>query len=107
MSVSEKIDLARSKVNARAFDKFTDDKRREFLDRLHVAAQPIKGKLATGLTVFSPPRVKLTDWEKHFVADHVSEPRPFTDAIRNCIDELRREHEHRLSAIASAKEDRP
>lgn len=96
MTTSEKIEAARSRVNTRAFNNFLDNKRRTFLDRLHVAAQPATTRATDGREVVKLPLIRLTEWEQVFVADLVSEPRPLTDPQRDKIDELRRRHESRL-----------
>lgn len=38
----------------------------------------------------------VTDWEAQFIADHLDQPRPFTDAQRQAIDQMRERYEHRL-----------
>lgn len=93
--VTKAIEAARSIVNTRAFDNYMDNQRRKFLDCLLVASQPEQVKIGTD-TATKAPKVRLTDWEQQFVESHVREKRPFTDAIRNCIDELRSKHQHRL-----------
>lgn len=95
MSITEQIDLARSKTNWATLDRLLDDQRRAFLDRLHVAAQDAEIK-RDGITVIKPARVRLTEWEQRFVTDHVTEQRPFTDPIRAAIDEMRKRYERQL-----------
>ncbi|HEV2329218.1 MAG TPA: hypothetical protein VGY56_10560 [Verrucomicrobiae bacterium] len=89
MTISEQIDLARSKVNWKALDRMLDDQRRDFIDVLHVVAQDVE-KTVNGATVIQRAAIRLTDWEKHFVASLVAEPREFTHRQRECIDELRK-----------------
>lgn len=91
--VTTAIETARSLVNTRAYNNFLDNQRRAFLDKLHVAAQPLVIRGNDGTETIKRPKVRLTDWETQFVASHVAKKRPFTDAIRKCIDELREEHE--------------
>jgi hypothetical protein len=93
--VTKAIELARQKVNTRAFNNYLDNQRRAFLDKLLVASQHVVIGVGSD-SVIKPPRVRLTDWEQQFVASHVAEKQPFTDATRNCIDDLRRQHEHRV-----------
>lgn len=107
------IELARSKVNNRALNNFLDNQRRAFLDKLHVASQPLQIPIEQspdrvpgrsfraeagegGGTIVRMPCIRLSEWESHFVADLIVSPRPFTEAQRAKIDELRRDYEHRL-----------
>lgn len=96
MNISDKIDQARSRVNSRALDRMLDDQRLNFLDRLHVASQAVLRRDSEGIEMIIPPRIKLTEWEKRFVADLVTEHRPLTQAQRDSIDELRHRFQSRL-----------
>lgn len=99
IDIQNKIEVARSKANSRgmaAFERLQDDQRFAFLDRLHVAAQPATTRAVDGSQVIKLPKIRLSEWEQHFVADLVSERRELTFSQRAKIDELRQRHQSRL-----------
>lgn len=63
----------------RGVQKMADDRRREVLKAL-----------------LESNRVAVTPWEDQFVADHVQNPRPFTDKERDAIDGIRKKYEHKI-----------
>jgi hypothetical protein len=83
--IANKIQLDQSRADERgmiALRRLQDDQRYAFLDKLHVAVQAAK--------------IRITDWEQHFVSDLVSEQRQLTGPQRTAIDNLRHRYQHRL-----------